>query len=267
MKFRLVSLLFVGILFGLASVASADIILNIGFAYQTAFDALDQDIGPGTSSTTGVGATTHTDVQINPLAAYYRFNVYVSVSGLASDQDIVALQWNGVTTGAVQALADRYLGNEYSVNPAKMPAGTGSDAPNHQWDNLDFFNGTAFVVDMFRGTTSTGNGNGTYGDYAAYMQMGEATSVNATGPFNIGQMDLIATAPGTFGFSFHSNPNFFKVINANTNGLGVLANESYPTYSGVGDSVTFYATPEPSTLALLGCGLFGLLAYAWRKRK
>jgi hypothetical protein len=26
-------------------------------------------------------------------------------------------------------------------------------------------------------------------------------------------------------------------------------------------------TPEPSTLALLGSGLFGLLAYAWRKRK
>jgi hypothetical protein len=25
--------------------------------------------------------------------------------------------------------------------------------------------------------------------------------------------------------------------------------------------------PEPSTLALVGCGLFGLLAYAWRKRK
>ena len=25
--------------------------------------------------------------------------------------------------------------------------------------------------------------------------------------------------------------------------------------------------PEPSTIALLGCGLFGLLAYAWRKRK
>ena len=25
--------------------------------------------------------------------------------------------------------------------------------------------------------------------------------------------------------------------------------------------------PEPASLALLGCGLFGLLAYAWRKRK
>lgn len=27
------------------------------------------------------------------------------------------------------------------------------------------------------------------------------------------------------------------------------------------------SVPEPSTLALLACGLFGLLAYAWRKRK
>ena len=30
---------------------------------------------------------------------------------------------------------------------------------------------------------------------------------------------------------------------------------------------TIVIVPEPTSLALLGCGLFGLLAYAWRKRK
>jgi hypothetical protein len=49
-----------------------------------------------------------------------------------------------------------------------------------------------------------------------------------------------------------------------------------PTYTLVRDlgstymwisAATLYAVPEPSTLVLLACGLFGLLAYAWRKRK
>jgi hypothetical protein len=30
---------------------------------------------------------------------------------------------------------------------------------------------------------------------------------------------------------------------------------------------TVQIVPEPSTLALLACGLFGLLAYPWRKQK
>ena len=39
-------------------------------------------------------------------------------------------------------------------------------------------------------------------------------------------------------------------------------------YFGI-DSVRLDAipTPEPSTLVLLGIGLLGLLAYAWRKRR
>jgi hypothetical protein len=33
------------------------------------------------------------------------------------------------------------------------------------------------------------------------------------------------------------------------------------------DNVRLTATPEPGTLVLMATGLFGLLAYAWRKRK
>jgi hypothetical protein len=34
-----------------------------------------------------------------------------------------------------------------------------------------------------------------------------------------------------------------------------------------GTAVALVAVPEPATLALLAMGLFGLVAYAWRKRK
>jgi len=40
------------------------------------------------------------------------------------------------------------------------------------------------------------------------------------------------------------------------------------TWIGVDNvSLTFTPAPEPSALVLLAMGLFGLLAYAWRKRK
>ena len=55
-------------------------------------------------------------------------------------------------------------------------------------------------------------------------------------------------------------------------GRYVLARFNTPYANGSGNPGGIemrlgYAVPEPSALALLTCGLFGLLAYAWRKRK
>jgi hypothetical protein len=47
---------------------------------------------------------------------------------------------------------------------------------------------------------------------------------------------------------------------------GHSATSGAPCTFGI-DSVSFTAVPEPSTLVLASMGLFGLLAYAWRKRK
>jgi len=47
-------------------------------------------------------------------------------------------------------------------------------------------------------------------------------------------------------------------------GIGVMSQRS--AYTMYYDNFRLVLVPEPSTLALLGCGLIGLLCYAWRKR-
>ncbi len=68
------------------------------------------------------------------------------------------------------------------------------------------------------------------------------------------------------------------VVTTGTTQITCTASQTDPrevngfNYLPLGQSLTTafnvpIVVPEPSTIALLGCGLFGLLAYAWRKRK
>jgi hypothetical protein len=145
-----------------------------------------------------------------------------------------------------------------------------TNAPSAVPFAVDNFNGTSWQLSLTRGAT-TGSGGNKYGDYASYMHVGEGTTPGTGEAFFLGTQNITAAADGTLSFAFKASNSVFKIISGNTAGAAAgVAAESYPaltSWTGVGDTAEFKVIPEPSTLVLLASGLFGLVAYAWRKRK
>jgi hypothetical protein len=284
MMFR--SLLCVAALLGMAAMARAEPVMYIGLEYQTSYNAVGYNVGPLETMTDVLGdGTTKTTVLLPGDAEIHAFKVLLNVSGLAAGEDALYFQYYGVLGGGA-TLDDGGLfgGSAYApsdlslvnINPPRMPTSSNpySDAPSRSGWNLNEYCGCTpvFAHDVYTNMTSqTGNGNGQCGDYAADMN-GSTTTAGMHGvgegePYHIGTIYLKAITDGTFGFSFRANPSYFQIITNNTGGLGVLANRTYPLYTGKGDSVQFQDFPEPGTLALLAGGLIGLMAYAWLKRR
>jgi hypothetical protein len=96
---------------------------------------------------------------------------------------------------------------------------------------------------------------------------GSANSATNDNGFPASLLGEFLVTPSTTAISFS---NLLDGINSVGFGYDALIPPGEGNGSHTQDTVfscSLTATPEPSTIALLGCGLFGLLAYAWRKRK
>ena len=117
-------------------------------------------------------------------------------------------------------------------------------------------NGTGWTVEIDHLTPG--------GKYDLYWYQQNGCSATSTGSFTFGGNTLTATNTGQ-NSAFIENNNYvhFWSVAADSNGsiFGTIGH----TASICG--VQIMSVPEPSACILLGMGLIGLLAYAWRKRK
>jgi len=229
------------------AIASADYGLHISLAYQVSNDGAGHTCTLPNVAVPGSDATL-TQVSLAPGGPWVNhvFNVYATVTGLSADQDVTFMLFTGA--GSAGVTRGTYTPNSYPINPPSMGPPT-SDAPAASWSDFNGLNsGGTYVVSLTTGTSTGGAQGNTYGDYAAYMQLGEPTSPNAPGPFLIGQQVLSCNSSGTYSFTFIPNEGYFQIISGNTNGAatGTITSprvypdsESYPAYSGFGDTALF----------------------------
>ena len=121
MNFRCVSLLAVAILLGLASLASADIVVTLNTTYLGSYTADYSQFAtlPVVDTPNGTGGTLET-VQLPAGNIYvnHAFEYYLTVSGLTSDQNVVDFLFQKHVTGATTAAAGDWTLN----NPGRRSA-------------------------------------------------------------------------------------------------------------------------------------------------
>jgi hypothetical protein len=283
MKRSLRFLLWFVAVFALASAASADIVgFDVQLRYLGSYNSGGTSVGllPNTTSLLGDRSTQTTVNLYGSAGVTHWFEMYI-VTHLPASVDGHYFSCSKVLTGGVTTSS--YASSAYANTPVSLPAM--GPAGNQSWLNggaatapwmANSMNTSGFtwmLQSNFDMTGAPAAGNGTHGDMAYYLQVGELA------PYDIGVVKLsTAGGVGTFTMRDNGGANFGAITN---NDLG-MGSYGYPPSSGndiyvknsytltqAFDSVVFVNTqvPEPSSLALLGCGLFGLLAYAWKKRK
>ncbi len=132
-------------------------------------------------------------------------------------------------------------------------------------DNRFYIRAAAFGADNF-GLGATASDN-TWYRITAHLNPG-TNSVTLTA-IDLTTNLAVDTKAGGGDLTFTSANMFSNGLPSAYTGTGVrvdIGTASLGKYRMI-DNIGGAAIPEPSTLALLGMGLFGLICYAWRKRK
>jgi hypothetical protein len=227
--------------------------------------------------------------------------VNIDIDGRSSNGESIP----GAMTGAagVGAAGDQW--NSYLVdcvvghNPTPYDPGVSA----HLADSAGVLTATRLDLSTSAGDTTAGSvrsGNGLLDDYVylgpnvvsqiaftlsgliagnsydlyLYGVGGAQPASTYPGKFSVGGVDKTLTSTTAFDGTFVENREYvaFSGVIADASGTisGQVSSSSnpafYSVFNGIQVSGEFASIPEPATSTLVASGLFGLIAYAWRKR-